>query len=423
MRLEFEYWCPFDLRVSGKDLIQNHLTFCLYNHTAIWAQQPQYWPRSMRCNGHLLLNAEKMSKSTGNFKTLQQAIAEYSSDGMRIALADAGDAMDDANFEHTTANGAILRLTKELAWIEETLAAADSLRAELPTSFIDRVFDNEINIAVHRARQAYEKMMFREALKTGWYDLANARDVYRFACGPEGGSKHLLLRYIEVSTLLLVPICPHTCEHIWSNLLKKQGMVIKAGWPAAEAPDYVLQQAAKYLDDTVAHLRKGISKVEAPVKVKTGEAPPPARKVANVDVYVVDCFGGWHAKVLAALAALFDEKASSFLPGAIQQVLATIGSDPELSSMNQKAVKQTVMPFVKFRMDAAAKGGAAVLQHRLPFDELALLQENKPYLLRALKISNLSVHPVSYEEQQKAQDVRIACATPGNPAVVFQYAA
>lgn len=29
----------------------------------------------------------------------------------------AGDALDDANFEHTTANGAILRLTKELAWI------------------------------------------------------------------------------------------------------------------------------------------------------------------------------------------------------------------------------------------------------------------------------------------------------------------
>ena len=28
-----------------------------------------------------------------------------------------GDTMDDANFEHTTANGAILRLTRELAWI------------------------------------------------------------------------------------------------------------------------------------------------------------------------------------------------------------------------------------------------------------------------------------------------------------------
>jgi leucyl-tRNA synthetase len=90
MRREFEYWYPFDLRVSGKDLIQNHLTFCLYNHTAIWAQQQQYWPLAFRCNGHLLLNAEKMSKSTGNFKTLQQAIAEYGADAMRIALADAG---------------------------------------------------------------------------------------------------------------------------------------------------------------------------------------------------------------------------------------------------------------------------------------------------------------------------------------------
>ena len=62
---------PLDLRVSGKDLIQNHLTFSIYNHTAIFG--PERWPKAFRCNGHLLLNNEKMSKSTGNFKTLEQA--------------------------------------------------------------------------------------------------------------------------------------------------------------------------------------------------------------------------------------------------------------------------------------------------------------------------------------------------------------
>ena len=62
-RREFEYWYPFDLRVSGKDLIQNHLTFCLYNHVALFGKDK--WPRAFRCNGHLLLNAQKMSKSTG----------------------------------------------------------------------------------------------------------------------------------------------------------------------------------------------------------------------------------------------------------------------------------------------------------------------------------------------------------------------
>lgn len=36
MRGEFEYWYPMDLRVSGKDLIRNHLTMCLYNHAAMW---------------------------------------------------------------------------------------------------------------------------------------------------------------------------------------------------------------------------------------------------------------------------------------------------------------------------------------------------------------------------------------------------
>lgn len=54
MRKEFSYWYPFDLRVSGKDLIQNHLSFCLYNHAAIWNDLSKM-PRSYFCNGHLLV--------------------------------------------------------------------------------------------------------------------------------------------------------------------------------------------------------------------------------------------------------------------------------------------------------------------------------------------------------------------------------
>ena len=63
MRNEFMYFYPMDLRVSGKDLVPNHLTYCLYNHAAIFPSE--LWPRGMRANGHLLLDAKKMSKSTG----------------------------------------------------------------------------------------------------------------------------------------------------------------------------------------------------------------------------------------------------------------------------------------------------------------------------------------------------------------------
>ena len=42
MRNEFQYFYPLDLRCSGKDLINNHLTFFLYNHTAIFPRER--WP-------------------------------------------------------------------------------------------------------------------------------------------------------------------------------------------------------------------------------------------------------------------------------------------------------------------------------------------------------------------------------------------
>jgi valyl-tRNA synthetase len=48
--------------------VKNHLTFSLYNHTAVFPEK--HWPKGVRCNGFLNLNGEKMAKSTGNFITL-----------------------------------------------------------------------------------------------------------------------------------------------------------------------------------------------------------------------------------------------------------------------------------------------------------------------------------------------------------------
>jgi leucyl-tRNA synthetase len=98
------------------------------------------------------------------------------------------------------------------------------------------------------AQAAYDKLLFREALKVAAYDLGNARDVYRFACGPEGMNRALVQRYVEVSALLLAPITPHTSEYIWDSLLKKSGSVLQAGWPQAAEPDFIMQRAAQYIE-------------------------------------------------------------------------------------------------------------------------------------------------------------------------------
>lgn len=152
MRREFEYWYPLDMRVSGKDLIGNHLTFCLYVHTALFPHE--YWPRSMRVNGHLLLNGEKMSKSTGNFLTLDDAVKKYGADATRVALADAGDGIEDANFEETVANQIILRFHTLKEWSEEVVRD-QTLRTGKSDVFWDKLFKNELNDLVHDAEQHY----------------------------------------------------------------------------------------------------------------------------------------------------------------------------------------------------------------------------------------------------------------------------
>jgi leucyl-tRNA synthetase len=231
MRREFNFFYPMDLRCSGKDLISNHLMFCLYNHTAIFPKEK--WPRAMRPNGHLLLNSEKMSKSTGNFMSLFEAVERYGADATRFALADAGDGLEDANFVAKTADDAVLKLFTEKELCEEMIADAKNGRLrncpESEFTWNDRVFRAEMVRIVKQADAAYSGMLYREALKNAYYDLQNAKGEYRKAClAPNGSTEQyeglhhdLVMLYVELQSIMMMPITPHWSEYLYSTLLGK----------------------------------------------------------------------------------------------------------------------------------------------------------------------------------------------------------
>lgn len=131
LKHEFNYFYPFDVRSSGKDLINNHLTFAIYNHAAIFNEK--HWPLAMRANGHLMLNGAKMSKSTGNFLTMRQGMEKFGADATRLALADAGDGIEDANFDEKNANAMILRLHTLLTWAEVCFLSSMLTKSRLIT--------------------------------------------------------------------------------------------------------------------------------------------------------------------------------------------------------------------------------------------------------------------------------------------------
>ncbi|MED6185833.1 hypothetical protein PIB30_060799 [Stylosanthes scabra] len=325
MKHEFEYWYPFDLRFSGKDLIQNHLTFCIYNHTAVMVKH--HWPLGFRCNGHIMLNSQKMSKSTGNFRTLRQAIEEFSADATRFSLADAGDGVDDANFSIDTSNAAIKRLTNEIAWYEQVLAAQYPMRSGPPSTYADRVFANEINFAIKTTEQNYSNYMFREALKTGFYGLQAARNEYRLSsCRGEGDydyNRDLVLRFMDVQTRLIAPICPHYAEFVWRKILKNDGFVVKAGWPTAQDPDLKLKIANKYLQDSINSMRKFKTKQ---IGATVGD------KVIGL-IFVDEEFDGWKAECLHILRNNFDKETRTFSPEEIGLLDAEVLSAKDADSL------------------------------------------------------------------------------------------
>ena len=256
LRHEFQYWYPVDIRSSGKDLVQNHLTYWLYNHTAVWDKEPDKWPKSVRANGHLLMNGEKMAKSVGNIISLSEGVKLFSADGMRLALADAGDVLEDANFNTAQANAGILRLHTLIDWIKETIDDIPSLRTGTADQFYDKVFANDINIAVSETDKHFAQTMFRNGVKTGFYEFLSARDRYKeLSTAGLGMHRSLILQYIRTQMIILAPICPHTADYIWREVLKEEGTVVNASWPEFKVPDDSLTKAADHLMECVHDFR------------------------------------------------------------------------------------------------------------------------------------------------------------------------
>ena len=77
----------------------------------------------------------------------------------------------------------MLRLYTFIEWVKEMLEdQASGLRSDQAgdkATFHDRVFENEMSKLVNAAAAAYDKMLFKEALKTGFFEMQGSRDKYR----------------------------------------------------------------------------------------------------------------------------------------------------------------------------------------------------------------------------------------------------
>jgi leucyl-tRNA synthetase len=344
-------------------------------------------PRAVFANGHVLVNGEKMSKSKGNFILLEQGLRRFSPDALRVALADAGDTLDDANFETAVADRNILTLTKELAWAQDVLrgddktlplrrgAEGDDARGRRP--FVDRYFLAALDELVDKTDQAYASMRFRDALQFGFFTCTGARDIYRDMCAKMGEKMHAetLRRYIEVQAVLAAPIAPHWSEELW-ELLGNRGSVTRAAWPASSGEARTTAEAGRWVVLLLSGIRQAIDAKKRAVEraVKAGKGKP--EKVDVVTLVLATEFAPWQRRALEILSESWDEAAGALHPEAAKRVSEVFRAD--------EAFKPVLKDAMKFAGSIASDGvkerGRAALATTPRFNDFEVVQDTERYV-------------------------------------------
>ena len=155
--------------------------------------------------------------------------------------------------------------------------------------------------------------MFRKALTSGFFDLQLYRDWYRNSVGSEGLHVDVIFRFMEVQVLLMAPIIPHWCEHVWS-ILGKTGSVRKASWPLAGTIDALLVQQYEHLQNLAHSLRQEKQQFERKNKPKGSHSQVSQLKilVSNIKqptpskmiLYVAEDFPAWMQEVVSLVLPL-----------------------------------------------------------------------------------------------------------------------
>ncbi|MFW6383310.1 MAG: leucine--tRNA ligase, partial [Nanoarchaeota archaeon] len=265
LKKEFDYWYPVDFRNSGKDLIQNHLTFFIFNHTAIFPEDK--WPRGIGVNGWVTVDGEKMSKSKGNVVTIRKMVQDYGPDIPRITILSGGEELDDPNWDSSFANSMVSKLPQ---WFE-VLSSNYGLGRENWYE-IDNWMQARLHESIKKATKAMDDTLFRTAYQTIFFELGKHIKWYLRRCKNQPNTE-LFKKVVKSQLLMMQPFSPHICEETW-NKIGMESFISKQFWPGFDETK-ITEDTETLVINTMNDIKTvaRLAKLEKPGHVKLFLAP------------------------------------------------------------------------------------------------------------------------------------------------------
>ncbi len=376
MRDEFEYFYPVDFRNSGKDLVQNHLAFFVFNHVAVFP--PEKWPRGIGVNGWVTVGGEKMSKSKGNFLILREAREKFGVDASRLTILSGGEGLDDANFDPAMAQSLPGKLEY---WIEQSAQRYASAKGTDDRS-IDAWFESRINSIIFDATQLMENANYRSAAQAVFFEFNNAFKWYYRRAGDFVNQK--LVRWaIETQSVMFSPFGPVSAEELWERLGKK-GLVCQQAWPvpSAKGVDAQAMLNEQFMDRVLSDISaiQNVTKIEKPSRVVLVTAP------------------AWKKTALSR---------ANLQAGGRTDVGILIRE--WMNDVSLKTHSAELPKFAQSVLKETQKGLPSA-----PENEHAFLVESKPFFESQLGC------PVEIENGESSKNPKAGFAFPGKPAIVLE---
>lgn len=248
IRRDFEYWYPVDLRGSGKDLIGNHLTFFIFHHVAIFPRDK--WPRGIAVNGFMMLNGKPMSKSKGNYLSLEDALKLVGADALRVSLLSLVDGLDDPDWTVEWARSVLLRLHS----IENLVRRIWKEAVETENGFFDDLIINQYRRIVKDVASKIERMEVAAASRLLFFDFYDA--LKNYLSYVDSPSKKVVHEVIPGYIVMISMYAPFMAEDLWRNLLNRDGYAAFSSYPRVQEVEESILLIDRYLEDVMEDIKK-----------------------------------------------------------------------------------------------------------------------------------------------------------------------
>ena len=228
------YWLPVDQYVGGIEHAILHLLYARFFHkllrdTGLLASDEPF--KRLLCQGMVLKDGAKMSKSKGNTVDPQAMIEEFGADTVRLFMMFAAPPEQSLEWNDAGVEGAH-RFIKRLWRLVAEHAEAGPAPALDPAALDDagKTLRRKTHETIQKVSDDLSRRYTFNTAIAAVMELCN--EISRFEPADDAG-RAALQEALEAAVLLLSPIVPHAAHSLWAALGHDQPAV-DASWPQVD---------------------------------------------------------------------------------------------------------------------------------------------------------------------------------------------